>query len=151
MVREVDSRRIVEKLRSRARSADERWSPVLDEPPQLQPIRDHPALRYMHEHWATKSSLEPPPVRQGLGRPKETAKAVFRRWLFSAMSRYLDEQQELTANMVRLQDALAKRCDTLYEEQTEALEALRADMVDLAAHVETLIERRRRDEEAGPV
>ncbi len=151
MVREMSSRRIVERLRERARAAEQAWTPSQDEPAPLHPVRNHPALRYLHDNWALRQTMEPPSLRATKARPRGALKALFRRWLYSAMLRYLEDEQELIANMVRLQDALAKRCDALWEEQTETLAALRADMLDLAAHVETLVERRglEREVESG--
>lgn len=149
MVRGVDTRRIVERIKERAWAADQSWTPSTELPQELRPMRNHPALGYIHEHWALRRTMEPPPPPAGRAQPRESAKVAFRRWLFSAMVRYLDEEEELTANMVRLQDALAKRCDTIHEQHLDALESLRADLVDLAAHVEALLERQAPAPESG--
>lgn len=102
-------------------------------PGEVQYMRNHPSLSYLHQHWAIASTLTPPSIRGSLRRGiRAFARSLIQRAVYPLLRPYVEAEQEILSNMVRLHDALAKRCDTLQD--SAAHDALRADMIDLAAH-----------------
>jgi hypothetical protein len=137
----VPVRALVEELRQRARDVvlgrrrpGERLEP-------LEPLASHPSLAYLHRHWALKRTLDTAAVPVPRRDPKGAARVLGRRALVALLGRYLDEEQELLANVVRVEDALAKAVDELAERQRWLLDALEADLRDLASALAELLER----------
>lgn len=107
----LDPRAFLERLQGEQRTL--RWAPL---PPAVpEQWRDHPlaeeeSLRYLHEHWAL------PEVPSGTGTGggvRGRLSAVTGRFVFRALGRYLHDERELLGHMVRMNEALARRCDEL--------------------------------------
>lgn len=130
---DVDAAAIVGDLRLTV--TDRPWAPSPRSDPGLAPMAADAALAYLHRHWALRHTLEPIRRHIPVVGPRGAARAVLNRLTFKALRPYLDEEQELLAHTVRLLDALARRCDTIMESQAAELDALRADMVELAARL----------------
>lgn len=119
----------------RAKVSGQRWTPSPPPESDLTPMLTDPALAYLHRHWALKRTLEPLRRRFPVVGLRGAARALLNRAAFEALRPYLDEEQELLAHAVRLLDALARRCDAMAESHAAELDAIRADMVDLAARL----------------
>lgn len=131
---------IVEQMRSRVdASSGAHWAPSTSDLGELAPMTVDPNLAYLHRHWALGHTVEPPSVRASRGRPRAMLSALVRKAVLGSLRPYLGEEQELVARMVRVQDALAKRCDALHEEHVEALDSLRADLMDLLDRMEAAL------------
>ncbi len=66
-------------------------------------------LDYLHTHWALPDQPDPAAGRGLRGR----LRGMSGRLVFGALGRYLREERELLAHLVRLNDALSARCDEL--------------------------------------
>ncbi|MGH9128483.1 MAG: hypothetical protein ACRDY2_05845 [Acidimicrobiales bacterium] len=132
---DLDARAMVEELR--AEVAGRAWAPTPRPPSELRPMVADPGLAYLHRHWALRRTLEPSRRRIPAPGPRGVLKVLVNRLTFGSLAPYLDEEQELLAHAVRLLDALARRCDAIVEAQAAELDALRADMVELAARLES--------------
>ncbi len=129
---DLDASQLVSQLR--ADLAARPWAPTPPPRSDLAPMTATPALGYLHRHWSLRRSAEPD-HQPFLGGPKGVARGLVNRAAFGALRTYLDEEQELLANMVRLFDALARRCDAIVEAQAAELDTLRADVVELASRL----------------
>jgi hypothetical protein len=61
---------------------------------------------------------------------------VLRRTVLSVLGRYLDDERKVTDHTVRMLEVLARRVDDLAALQLRVVGAVRADMLDLASHVD---------------
>lgn len=129
---DLDANELVRELR--ADLAARPWAPTPRPELDLAPMAQDPALAYLHRHWPLRRTVEPG-RRLPLTGPRGVAKGLANRATFGVLRAYLDEEQELLANAVRLFDALARRCDAIVEAQAAELDALRADMVELSARL----------------
>jgi hypothetical protein len=91
------------------------------------------SLDYLRRHWDLRPSVAP--VRGDSG-PKAQVRAVLRRTVLSVLGRYLDDERKVTDHTVRMLEVLAKRVDELAALQLRVVGAVRADMLDLASHVD---------------
>lgn len=130
---DLDASGVVADLR--AKVAAQRWNPSPPPESDLTPMLADPALAYLHRHWALRRTLEPLRRRFPVVGLRGAARALLNRVAFEALRPYLDEEQELLAHTVRLLDSLARRCDAMAENQAAELDAIRADMVELAARL----------------
>ena len=107
---DIDAFQLVREIRDSHRSV--RWTPPiqgrLDSALNDSLIQAHPGLDFLHRNWALPrtSSLSSGSIRSRLNK-------LVSRFVFTAMSGYLSHEQDLLSNVVRLNDALAKRCDEL--------------------------------------
>lgn len=104
------------------------------------PMMEHPDLALLHAQWARSDTPAPAAgVRAALrsGHPSRLFGALVERVALAALGPRLDEQRRLLAHMVRLNEALARRCDSLARSQQNSTEYLLAQMVDLSAHLES--------------
>ncbi|HUY64679.1 MAG TPA: hypothetical protein VMV14_09230 [Acidimicrobiales bacterium] len=67
-------------------------------------------LEYLHRNWTLQDHIDPDVVGSGL---RGRAVSVFARLTFRVLGPYLREERELLARVVRMNDALARRCDEL--------------------------------------
>ncbi len=140
---EIDARTLVETLRAKVDSvAGGPWAPPDHQLESLDPIRYHLSLTYLHQHWDLHPTTTPPSLRAALKRgPRAITRAIVQRLVFSSLRPYLDAQHELVSHMVRMHDAVAKRCDELDDRDARYRKLVRSDLVDLAVHLETLSDR----------
>ncbi len=100
----------------------------LTAPSKRERLEDHPGLRYLHDNWV----LPDQPTKSGGFRDR------IGRVVFGALQNYLESERELLANMVRLNDALAKRCDALEADLKAARDAIDARDAELVGYVDSL-------------
>lgn len=108
----LDPREVLERLRSEHRTL--RWEPQLPSDAlfrlQDRPMREEDSLRYLHHHWLLPDTYSP--AQNGRGIKARMARR-FGSLVFRAMKPYLHAEREVVANLVRISDSLAKRCDDL--------------------------------------
>ncbi len=96
---------------------------------------DNADLGRLHDMWARTESQSPVAARG----PRSVARVVMERAVMAVLKPRLDEQREILAHMIRLNDALARRCDALAKAlEVQARQSL-DQMVDLSAYVDGLI------------
>ena len=126
----VSASEVVRELRETVesdRSASLAISP-LPAPSKRERLQDHPGLRYLHDHWV----LPDQPTKSG-GIGDRISQIVFK-----TLQAYLENERELLANVVRLNDALAKRCDALEADLRAARDAIDARDAKLVGFVDSL-------------
>jgi hypothetical protein len=103
-----------------------RWEPLL--PPEgnrpfgVGQVRSRASLEFLHQHWQLPDSYTP----EGGGGMKGKVVALFGRMTYRVLGRYLREERDLLAHMVRVSEALERRCDQL----TMTMHEMHATMVD---------------------
>ncbi len=138
----LDAGELVQELKDRVEGKlSAEWAPTPVDRESVKAMMDHPSLGYLHENWEIASTIDQQGLRSARGRPKAMAHALFGRMLMRAMEGYIRRDQELISHMVRLQDALAKRCDFLQDRQELILETVQTDMLYLNSRVKTALER----------
>lgn len=130
----LDPRELLERLR--AKHASLRWEPLLPADALLRwkerPMRDEESLAYLHRNWLLPDSFSPEQTGGGIkGRVARRLGGL----VFRVMQPYLHAERELMANLVRMSDALAKRCDDLALIVTERQVADAESQAKLAALV----------------
>ena len=91
-------------------------------------LKLHDTLGWLHQHWDLRPALSDPVFKPG---PQAKLQALIWRTVRSALSRYINEEHELTANLVRMVDTLAKRVDDLEADHDRLVAALRAELVSV--------------------
>ena len=89
-------------------------------------VRSRAALEYLHHHWALPDSFDPAAAGGG---PKGKVVGLFGRLTYRVLGPYLREERELLSHLVRVNEALEKRCDEL----VLRCEQLNQEMVDRQA------------------
>ena len=95
-----------------------------------------PNLGYLHGHWELRRALEPAGRRIPAGGLRGLVKVAFNRLNLGSLAPYLEQEQELVAHLVRMLDALARRCDAIVAIQAAEIDSLRADLVELASRLD---------------
>lgn len=88
--------------------------------------RNHNSLEYLHAHWTLPDSFDPADVGGGA---RGKILSLLGRLTFQVLGRYLREERELLAHMVRVNQALERRCDDL----SLRCQQLNQDMIDRQA------------------
>jgi hypothetical protein len=120
-----DPKELLERLRTEHRVLQ--WVPL--EPAAAsgtggeEQVRDRTSLEYLHRHWALPEEFDAAGAGGGV-RGKVTA--MFGRMTYRVLGRYLGDERELLANMVRVAEALEQRCDQL----TRRIHELEQSFVD---------------------
>jgi len=109
---DLDPEAILERLRTQQRFLQ--WQPL---PPNLdrdttsgEQARNRGSLEYLHSNWALPDHFDPSVAGAGL---KGRIIGQFGRLTFRVLGPYLTRERELLAHMVRVNDALERRCDEL--------------------------------------
>ena len=114
----VDPRELLERLHADKRALV--WEPLSPAPNlatwRQRPMRDEAALEYLHRHWALPDQ---PDASVAGGGVKGRVVALFARLAYRVLGPYLREERELLAHVVRITDALARRCDELTQALTD--------------------------------
>lgn len=131
---DVVAGKVIEELRAGLRRAPWTSSSASDE--ELSPMVADPNLGYLHSHWELSRALEPAVRRIPRGGWRGWVKVAFNRFNLVSLAPYLEQEQELMAHMVRMLDALARRCDNIVATQAAEIDSLRADLVELASWIE---------------
>jgi len=100
----------------------------LERPPIV--LNEH--LRWMHENWDMRRLLAPPPA-SGL---RGLARRGIHRAVMAVLRPYFDRMQEFAGVSLRAIDTVAKRVDEDTAAQLSLMEAVRADLIDFAHHVD---------------
>lgn len=136
----VDPRELLERLRRQHDTL--RWEPLLpsDDLYRLQerPMREEASLAYLHRNWSLPDSFS---ARTSGGGMKDRIARRLGGLVFRTMGSYLHAERELIANLVRMNDALAIRCDELTNVVAERQRADAENQAKLAALVYTSIDR----------
>lgn len=74
-------------------------------------MRTEESLSYLHHHWQLPNLYDPSLI-EGRGLKAKLARRVAA-FVYRVLRPYLSAEQDLIANMVRINDSLAKRCDEL--------------------------------------
>ena len=90
-------------------------------------VRSRAALEYLHHHWALPDTFDPATAVGG--GPKAKVVGLFGRLTYRVLGPYLREERDLLSHLVRVNEALEKRCDEL----VLRCEQLNQDMVDRQA------------------
>jgi hypothetical protein len=86
------------------------------------------SLDYLHQHWVLPNSF------QAGGGARGKLGGVLGKLVFRVLDRYLTEERELFAHVVRTCDALDRRCDELTQQCDELTERAIDRQVDEAAN-----------------
>jgi hypothetical protein len=143
----VDAQVVVEHLRSLAaampREHARTWLPqatfdALQIRADREPIHLNLALHHLHQRWNMDHARQVPPEEPGIkGRLRSFVLRSVARWL----ERYFTEEQEFRAALAQSIDAVAYRIDEVSTSDFRALlDLVRADMADLARHVDDRID-----------
>ncbi|HXY42597.1 MAG TPA: hypothetical protein VEH29_00260 [Acidimicrobiales bacterium] len=137
----VDAQRVVDKLRAARReaaaAAPKHWVPpdsfgqALMNLPRT-PVHVNPDLNWMHHNWDLRELLAPP-RRRGL---RGAIHWAAHRVVMVVLGPYLDRLQHYLGVNVRAVDAVTRRVDDDRVAQLSLIEAVRADVIDLAYHVD---------------
>jgi len=123
----IEPEELLERIRKEHRSL--RWSPLAPDPAGTggtgDQVRSPESLEYLHHNWMLPDHFEPS------GRPGVRGKVSARlgTFVYAVLGPYLRAERDLLAHMVRVNDALEKRCDEL----TNRLEELRHHVADRQA------------------
>lgn len=121
----VDPQEFLDRLRADHQVL--RWEPLAPDavrrPIDSHQVKSGESLEYLHRHWilpdAFDAAAAPPGVRGRLVR-------FFGRLTYRVLSPYFSQERDLLAHMVRVNDALERRCDEL----TGRIQQLNQDMVE---------------------
>ena len=108
--RALDARELIERVKAENRAA--RWMPLppSELPASRTPMSEEESLYYLHRHWILPDRPEPADSGAGI---KGRVVHLFGRLTFAVLAPYLRQERELVARMVRMNEALARRCDDL--------------------------------------
>jgi hypothetical protein len=91
-----------------------RWEPLPpDDPARVKTTdqaRTRSSLEYLHRHWTLPDAFDPADAGGG---PRGKVVGLFGRLTFRVLGRYLREERDLLAHVVRVNEALERRCDEL--------------------------------------
>ncbi len=91
-----------------------RWEPLPPSQPRPssggEQSRSGGSLDYLHKHWALPDSFHPEDAGGG---PKGRLVSLFGRLTYRVLGRYFREERELLGHVVRISEALERRCDAL--------------------------------------
>ncbi|MGP0107733.1 MAG: hypothetical protein ACLPR9_02495 [Acidimicrobiales bacterium] len=108
----LDPREFLERLQGAHRTL--RWAPLPPAPATRRwsehPMTGEESLHYLHDHWALPDHVSGTETGGGV---RGRIAGLAGRLTFRALGRYLHEERELLAHMVRMNEALARRCDEL--------------------------------------
>lgn len=90
------------------------WEPLPpDDPRQIKEAertRIRSSLEYLHHHWALPDAFNPSDAGKGV---RGKLVGLFGRLTYRVLGRYLREERDLLAHLVRVNEALEQRCDEL--------------------------------------
>jgi hypothetical protein len=147
----LDAKELLERVKSEHRS--DRWAPLApqDEIAKWRewPMRSEESLDYLHRNWVLPDHFDPASAGGGI---RGSLVRAFARLTFRVLGPYLAQERELLARMVRISDALAKRCDSLSSEIARREIAEAENGADLAAWLDSELRRHPHDpgSENGP-
>lgn len=103
------------------------WEPLppttMAQQPVGESVRNRTSLNYLHHNWALPDTFDPADAGAG---PRGRLVALWGKLTFHVLRRYLREERDLIAHMVRVNEGLEQRCDEL----SLRVQQLRQDMVD---------------------
>jgi len=107
----IDPEELLQRIRTEHRSL--RWAPLPPDPVRPggtgEQVRSQESLDYLHKNWVLPTGIDE------LGRPGLRGKVIGRLggFVYSVLGPYFRAERDLLAHMVRVNDALEKRCDEL--------------------------------------
>jgi hypothetical protein len=108
----LDPREFLDRLKAEHRVFY--WEPLPPDNPIQFDEADRTSIRsslgYLHQHWALPDAF--PPEEAG-SRLRGKLLGVFGRLTYRVLGRYLREERDLFAHLVRVNEALQQRCDEL--------------------------------------
>jgi hypothetical protein len=137
----LDAQRVVDELRASRRQvaaeAPKCWTPPESFDSAVTRLVRAPAhesehLAWMHANWDLTSFLAPPPQRGVKG----GVKRIVHRLVMAVLGPYLSHLQDYLAVNNRAVDTVARRSDADFTAHQRLIEAVRADLVDFAHHVD---------------
>jgi hypothetical protein len=120
----LDPEEFLERLRAEHHVL--RWEPLPPDHVKLdrhhEQIRNRESLEYLHHHWVLPDEYDPEVGGTGI---RGKVVSAFGRMTFRVLHRYLQDERELLAYLVRVNEALEQRCDEL----TNRCQQLEEDVV----------------------
>ncbi|MHB1712278.1 MAG: hypothetical protein ACYCV7_12890 [Acidimicrobiales bacterium] len=108
----LDPKEFLEALREEHRLL--RWEPLAPSQPRSssggEQSRSGTSLDYLHQHWTLPDTFHSEDA--GVG-PRSRMVALFGKLTFRVLGRYLREEREVLGHVVRISEALERRCDAL--------------------------------------
>jgi hypothetical protein len=107
----IDPEELLQRIRTEHRAL--RWGPLPPDPVRPggvgEQVRSPESLDYLHHNWMLPNSFEDP------GRPGLRAKVASRlgNFVYWVLGPYFRAERDLLSHVVRVNDALEKRCDEL--------------------------------------
>lgn len=102
---------------------------------KLPPMRGSGELAWLHQNWQLPVSFEQAGHPLTLTGARHWVRRRIARVAFSYVQRYLSENQDVVSHMVRLQEALATRCDALADIQERHYREVRAELDEVSLHL----------------
>ncbi|MEI7858207.1 MAG: hypothetical protein WCI26_00105 [Acidimicrobiales bacterium] len=121
----IDPEELLEQLKAEHQVLQ--WEPLqpslMVHPPAGEAIRNRTSLEYLHRNWALPDAFDP---AEGGAGPRGRLLALWGRMTYAVLRRYLHDERDLIAHMVRVNEGLEQRCDEL----SARVQQLRQDMID---------------------
>jgi hypothetical protein len=121
----LEPEELLERLKDQRRVL--RWGPLPPEKPRRGREIDHSrtksSLEYLHQHWTLPDAFDPATAGAG---PRGRIVALFGRLTFRVLGPYFRAERDLLAHLVRVNEALERRCDDL----ASKCQQLSEDMID---------------------
>jgi len=112
-----------------------------------EPIHLNPALHHLHRRW---DMVHARTAAHGGRRPRAIARRLLSRLVNTAFEQYFTEEQEFRAALAQSIDAIAYRVDEVSTADLRSLlELVRADLLDLARHLDERLDERLVDIQRG--
>jgi hypothetical protein len=115
----IEPEELLERLRREQEAL--RWAPLAPSDGLAEwrkwPVRSDLSLDHLHHHWVLPHQFDPSTAGAS-GGVKAKLIRIFGRLVFRVLGPYLREERELLSHMVRMNDALARRCDEITLEIT---------------------------------
>ena len=109
----LDPQEFLEKLKAQHQVLQ--WEPLPpDDPERIKEsgqTRTRGSLEYLHGHWTLPDDFDP--ADAGVGGIRGKIVTMFGRLTYRVMAPYLHEERDLLGHIVRVNEALQRRCDEL--------------------------------------
>ena len=109
----LDPQEFLEQLKAQHRVLQ--WEPLPPDDParikETEQTRTRGSLEFLHSHWTLPDDFDP--ADAGVGGIRGKVVTMFGRLTYRVMAPYLHEERDLLGHVVRVNEALQRRCDEL--------------------------------------